>query len=716
MSNYPHVLSNGQLALVVDDEDTARMVASRALTRDGFEVSEASDGETALELLKELSPSVILLDVEMDRMNGFTACEKIRKIARFANTPIIMLTSHDDAESIDRAYRAGATDFASKPINWTLLRHRLLYVMRGAEIVSELASAQRIARMGSWRWMIGEGITRWSVGLRQVTGISMPSDDNLLGIVHPDDRIHLEQGLKRARAKESMVLTHRILRPDGNCRVVEHRAEPLVSHKGNVIGLLGTVHDVTEKEATLERINQLAFRDEVTALPNRRAFRQQLNLAIEHAQRNQQLLAVLFLDIDDFKLVNDSLGHSAGDLLLHAIGKRLQAAVQKSDVSTLMVDAPGKAPIKHAVGVPAARLGGDEFAVLLTGIKQPADAEDVADQILDVLRKPFSVEGQNLIASPSIGIAVFPHDATDSEGLLRNADTAMYSAKRQGKNSRRCYDSALSEAAQRRMLIETQLRGALQNHELALHYQPQICVASSVVVGVEALLRWHSKELGQVGPAEFIPVAEETDLILPIGEWILRTACNQFMQWRTAAIGVPRIAVNISMRQFNQFDFVELVASILGDTGMQCASLELEITESMLAEDVHSAIEKLKKLKALGIALSIDDFGTGYSSLSYLKKFPIDRLKIDQSFIKDIDHDASDVAITKSIIGMARGLSLGVVAEGVESVEHLYTLMELGCDEAQGYLLTRPLAANAFVEWLDDYEARQFPGPVRKSA
>ncbi|MEE9322260.1 MAG: EAL domain-containing protein [Granulosicoccus sp.] len=709
-------LSHGQLALIVDDEDMARMVATRVLTKAGFEVREASDGESALELLNELRPSVILLDVEMDRMDGFTVCEKIRQMAQFANTPIIMLTSHDDAESIDRAYLAGATDFASKPINWTLLRHRLLYVIRGAEVVTELASAQRIARMGSWRWTIAEGITRWSEGLQQVSGVELPVDSDLLSIVHPDDRAQLEHGLRKARSKEPMYLTHRILQSDGSSKVVEHRAEPIISHSGEVVGLMGTVHDVTEREATLERIHQLAYCDEVTALPNRRAFRRQLDVAIAQAHKKQHMLAVLYLDIDDFKLVNDSLGHSTGDLLLRSIGERLQEAVRPTDASAKMCDTPNGTPTGGNEEGPAARLGGDEFAVLLSSIKHPRDAEAVADRILKLLRRPIVVNGRNLIASPSIGIAIYPRDATDSESLLNNADTAMYAAKRTGKNSCRCYDSTLSESAQRRMLIETHLRGALDNDELSLHYQPQICVATSSVVGAEALLRWNSQELGSVGPVEFIPVAEDTGLVLPVGEWVLRTACQQLIEWRSSGIAVPRIAVNISMRQFNQSNFVERVASILDDTGMQRSSLELEITESMLAEDVHKAIEKLQDLKALGIALSIDDFGTGYSSLSYLKKFPIDRLKIDQSFIKDIDHDESDVAITTSIIGMARGLELGVVAEGVESAGHLSKLAELGCDEAQGYLLTKPLAAGDFVEWFKEYEARQPLALLKKSA
>lgn len=710
------VLSHGQLALIVDDEDTARMVATRVLTKAGFDVREASNGESALALLNELRPSVILLDVEMDRMDGFTACEEIRKLPWFGNTPIIMLTSHDDPASIDRAYRAGATDFASKPINWTLLRHRLLYVIRGAEVVSELASAQRIARMGSWRWTIAEGITRWSEGLQQVSGVALPANGDLLNLVHPDDRPQLEHGLKQARGKESMHLTHRILQSDGSSKVVEHRAEPILSHSGEVVGLMGTVHDVTEREATLERIHQLAYCDEVTALPNRRAFRRQLDVAIAQARKNQHMLAVLYLDIDDFKLVNDSLGHSTGDLLLRSIGERLKEAVRLTDVSVKMSDVPVAASAYQADEGPAARLGGDEFAVLLSKIRHPRDAEAVADRILKLLRQPIVVDGRNLIASPSIGIAVYPRDAGDADSLLNNADTAMYAAKRTGKNSCRCYDSTLSESAQRRMLIETHLRSALDNDELSLNYQPQICVATSAIVGVEVLLRWNSRELGFVGPAEFIPVAEDTGLVLPIGEWVLRTACVQFENWCAAGVVVPRIAVNISMRQFSQIDFVGRVASILDETNMQRASLELEITESMLAEDVHSAIEKLQDLKALGIALSIDDFGTGYSSLSYLKKFPIDRLKIDQSFIRDIDHDESDVAITKSIIGMARGLALGVVAEGVESSEHLSTLAELGCDEAQGYLLTRPLSKDDFVEWLNEYESRQALQQLKKTA
>ncbi len=585
---------NDLTALIVDDEATARMVASRALSQMGFSVSEADDGDTALKLLETLRPNVILLDVEMDRMDGFTTCEQIRKSASMTNTPIIMLTAHDDATSIDSAYRAGATDFATKPINWTLMQHRLRYVLRSAEVV-------------------------------------------------------------------------------------------------------------LEKELALRQIHQFAYRDEITNLPNRRAFKEQLADAVANAKTDQNTIAVLYLDIDNFKRVNDSLGHTIGDMLLQFIGNRLRDATLHTEPNLANLQTNDD---QHhdAIDVVAARLGGDEFAVLLSNIKHESDAVDVASRIVDSLRLPFLVEGQTLIATPSIGIAVYPRDATDSTGLLKNADTAMYSAKHQGKNRYRCYDSTLSKAAQRRMLLETHLRYALEHNEFELNYQPQIGMTEFEVVGVEALLRWDSEALGPISPVEFIPLAEETGLILSIGEWVLREACEQFMQWHQSSHPIHRMAVNISMSQFNQTDFVDRVAAIISDTAMVPECLELELTESLLAENANAAIETLQNLKALGIALSIDDFGTGYSSLSYLKKFPISRLKIDRSFICDIAHDASDVAIITSVIGMARGLELGVLAEGVETLDQLNTLIELGCDNAQGYLMSKPLQAEMFVDWLINYE------------
>lgn len=696
-------MQSSALALVVDDDETIRMVARRSLDQIGFTVVEADDGDVALKLLDTVRPDVILMDVEMERIGGFEACAKIRKHRDHRNTPIIMLTVHEDAQSIDRAFNAGATDFATKPVNWALLRHRLRYVMRGAELVSELATAQRVANIGSWRWTFDDGFTQWSDGLRRLLQVGQSANMDFANVVHPEDMDRLNDGLEKAMAKQPMDLIHRIVQPDESVRVVQHRAEPSVDHSGQIVGLIGTLQDVTEREESAVRIQQLAYWDPVTELPNRTAFRERLDQAIAIAGRHNRALAVLYLDIDDFKRVNDSLGHSIGDSLLRAVGERLQQALRDSDSVVLFESVASNSTSDIAPCDEAARLGGDEFGILLTEVVNIHAAIDVARRILELFEAPLTLKGHELIVSPSIGVAAFPKDGEDSESLLRNADTAMYEAKRRGKNGLQCYDTNLSEIAQRRLEMETHLRGAMENGELELHYQPQTAADTGSVVGVEALLRWNSSVLGRIGPMEFISIAEETGLIIPVGEWVLRTACQQLSDWCLAGVEVPRIAVNFSMRQFNQSDFVDRIANILAQTGLDPSRLEVEITESVLAVDARGAVEKLQQLKLIGVGLSIDDFGTGYSSLSYLKQFPINRLKIDKSFIRDIVSDSNDMAITKSIIGLARGLALDVVAEGVETREQLRILQRLGCDEIQGYLLSEPVPASELVVWLNQH-------------
>ena len=677
-------MDGNKLVMVVDDEITARMVAEKALRSFGFEVILADDGIKALEILDEITPSIILLDVEMDNMNGFDTCRHIRQRAEHNDTPVIMLTAHDDPESINSAYRVGANDFAVKPINWALLRHRLRYIKRSCELVSELATAQRLSATGSWRWSEETGFSRWSESLRQLYGMNLNTKAEMLEHTVAADRNLLETGLQNALHGSPMNIIHKVTTVDGATRIVQHRAEPVLSHTGEPIGLIGTVHDVTEREQAMERIHELAYSDDITALPNRRAFQSKLNEAIEQAKHTKLKLGVIYLDLDDFKLINDTLGHSIGDNLL----KKIAESITKS-----LSDLP----------VYIARLGGDEFAVLMHSLEDTDILLTSAERILHQLKQPVVIAPHKLITTPSIGIAIYPDHATSSEILLKNADMAMFEAKRHGKNHIQTYVSTLTDYAQKQLLIETHLRTALEQNEFTVHYQPQMGVRSANIVGVEALLRWNNKELGQVTPFEFIPVAEKTGLITSIGEWVLKTACAQFVEWQKSDLVVPRMAVNISARQFVNPDFIQSVKNVLESTTIQPENLELELTESMLASDANGAIEKLTELKKLGISLSIDDFGTGYSSLSYLKQFPIDRLKIDRSFVKDIDHDISDMAITKSIIGVANGLSLGVVAEGVETDKHLSKLLELNCEEAQGYLFTEPLANLEFIEWYRMY-------------
>jgi diguanylate cyclase (GGDEF)-like protein len=387
------------------------------------------------------------------------------------------------------------------------------------------------------------------------------------------------------------------------------------------------------------------------------------------------MLAVVLLDLDHFKTINDSLGHATGDLLLEAVAVRLAARVRETDT--------------------VARLGGDEFALLLDDTKGPQAAAVVGRALIDALAAPFELVGHQLYVTASLGVACYPQDGSDAESLLKNADTAMYGAKAEGRNNCRFFSQEMNARALETLVLGTSLRLALQRDELFLHYQPQYRLASGLPTGVEALLRWRHPEHGLVPPSRFIPLAEESGLIEPIGEWVLRTACRQMRAWRDAGLPLQRVAVNLSARQFRHPDLLQHVADVLDETGLAARHLELEVTESMVMQHPEDAAAVLAQLKATGITIAIDDFGTGYSSLSYLKRLPIDILKIDQSFVRGVPQDADDVAIIRAIIAMAKSLKLGLIAEGIEDADQRAFLEREGCEVGQGYLFSRPAAADA---------------------
>ena len=442
---------------------------------------------------------------------------------------------------------------------------------------------------------------------------------------------------------------------------------------------------IGEKRLVEDRIWRLAYYDGLTGLPNRELFLEQLNTAIQRTTQTQQSLSVFFLDLNGFKRINDTLGHAAGDEVLRETARRLNAVLRADDCAARFVNS-------NEVAGSVARLGGDEFTVLIEGLSDADEAIVIAQRMVGALSQPLILGEHHLCSRPSIGIARFPRDATDSVGLLKCADMAMYFAKRSPSHEPKHFDESMSEAAVWRMNTENALRDALKNVELSLHYQPQLHLSSDEITGFEVLLRWHNPHLGDVSPVEFIPIAEESGLIIPIGEWVLRTACRQAMQWIASGLHLDRIAVNVSMVQFALPEFPQIVQTILTETGLDPEVLELELTESVLMQEVDTAIRTLKQLKAIGVQLAIDDFGTGYSSLSYLKQFPIDRLKIDRSFISAILSDTNDQAIAGAVIAMAGRMNLQVTAEGVESVEQLQFLRDGQCDDAQGFQISRPMA------------------------
>ena len=441
------------------------------------------------------------------------------------------------------------------------------------------------------------------------------------------------------------------------------------------------------------RIVKLAYFDTLTGLPNREQSKKRLVSALQAAQENQRLLAVLYLDLDNFKRVNDTLGHAVGDQLLCVVAERLRSSLRYGGEGV-----PGASDTARPGDL--ARLGGDEFLVLLPNLRNPEDAGAVAERLIVALREPVQLAMNSLVVTPSVGIAVYPRDGSDAETLLRNADLAMYFAKRRTPGTHAFFDVSMNAHALHRFTIEEQLRGALDRDEFTLQYQPQFDVRTGTVSGMEALLRWNSAELGAVSPAEFIPVAEETGLIHAIGKWVLVNACRQARRWRDEGLPFVRIAVNVSGRQFALAEYPAEVAAILEETGLEPSALELEITESVVMADEVWAQKAINELKQLGISLAIDDFGTGYSSFGRLRHFSVDRLKIDRSFVSSVTECNDDRAIAAAIIAMSRSLRINVTAEGVENFPQLAFLQEQECQDAQGFLLSRPLAAEAASELL----------------
>ncbi|MGE8078880.1 EAL domain-containing protein [Peribacillus loiseleuriae] len=459
------------------------------------------------------------------------------------------------------------------------------------------------------------------------------------------------------------------LRKDGNEFPIELSVATW-KEEGNIY-FSSIIRDITERKHAEEKINQMVYRDHLTGLPNRHLLNDRLTQALDQANENTHIIGIMFIDLDRFKFVNDTLGHAVGDHLLIEVAKRIQACVGKMDT--------------------VCRQGGDEFIVLLPN----TTAEDVtksAQKIVDLFSHTIVLNEHEMIVTPSIGIALYPSDGRDIETLIKNADTAMYRVKEQGKNSFQFYTPDMNEIVSKKMQLEIGLRKALKRDEFIIHYQPQVDVNSGDLIGVEALIRWQHPEWGTISPADFIPLAEETGLIIPIGDWVLYEACLQNKYWQNKGFPPVRIAVNISSRQFQQSNLVEMVSKTLKKTGLDAKYLELELTESIIQDSKH-AISTMHQLKEMGIHLSIDDFGTGYSSLSYLKTFPIDTLKIDQTFTTNIFTDLKDASLVDTIINMAHSLDLKVIAEGVETLEQLQFLQQRQCNEAQGYFFSRPISA-----------------------
>jgi predicted signal transduction protein with EAL and GGDEF domain/DNA-binding NarL/FixJ family response regulator len=696
--------------LLVDDDEVNLLLTAIALRERGFEITEAAGGEQALELLGRWLPDVVVLDAMMPGKDGFEVCRDLRAIPGFQSMPVLMLTGLDDDVSITRAYEAGATDFFVKSSQWSLLAGRLRYLLRSSRTRQELernraklARAQDLARMGSFDWRRGDTLSLSAEGLRAF-GLG-PHDGSsfraLVRLIAPAERKGLLHFLREVLARQSVLTTDlKLTLPDGRERIVHVEAEPEFNELGATAGYTGIVQDVTDRRLAEDRIKHLANYDALTGLPNRRQLLWRAERALEHARRLGHPAALLLIDLDRFKVVNDELGHAAGDELLIEVARRLRSCVRHSEqVVESALEAIGSR--SHRALEAVGRLGGDEFVALLPEVHDEADAERVAERILDAAREPIQLGGKDYFVTASVGIAMFPRDGTSVADLLRNSDVAMYAVKAQGRNDSALYSPNLSGRGRERLEMESALHKALERNELVLHYQPKIDVRSEKMVGAEALMRWQRADK-LVPPGDFIPLAEETGLIVSFSEWAVKEAARQAKVWQLNFGFSDSIAVNLPPRLFERTDLVERIHEAVGTYGVPHDAIQLEITESGLMKDLQNVIPSLHRLKEIGVEISIDDFGTGYSSLAYLTTLPISELKIDRSFVRDLDITSQSSAVVTAIIALARSLGLRVIAEGVETRRQMGALQRLGCNVMQGFLFSRPLPPEEIERWLND--------------
>jgi diguanylate cyclase (GGDEF)-like protein len=706
--------------LVIDDDRLLRGMATKTLRHAGFDVDDAASGEIGLAQFAQGAYDLVLLDVILPGLDGYEVCGHIRAMAQGAEVPVLMLTGLNDTESIELAYRHGATDFITKPINWTLLSHRVRYALR-ASLAAEamrrsresLARAQRLAGMGNWT-VHDDGRMDCSAELARLLGIGADcapchTAEGFLSHVAPGDRARVSGARERLRRDGlPYQLEFMLERRDGATRTVLEQASRVVDERGQTLGIEGITQDITERVQARERIRQLAHYDGTTGLPNQQFFAELAGPALELARRRGTRCAVLHLDLDRFKGVNDTFGRSSGDAVLQTVAERLRAWIRGSDLASVNL-----APVEQGV---LARVGGNAFTLLITGLATQEHAATVAQRLITAIAQPIEVQLQSLVLTASVGIAIFPSDAQDLPELTRAAEQAAYAAKSAGRAQHRFFDEQMNAHATSRLLLEVELRRAITNGELRLHFQPKVDARSGALVGAEALVRWQHPKRGLVPPNQFIGLAEDTGLILPLTDWVLESACSSLRAWRDAGLPELPLSVNLAAASLTGTSLVGKLDALMQRFGLVPAMLTLEVTETMLMRDVESGIALLEALRAKGYGLSLDDFGTGFSSLSYLKRFPLDELKIDRAFVTDAARGGRDGALAAAIVALGRELGLRVVAEGVETPAQKMFLLRHGCTAQQGYLFSRPVPAAPFESMLRERSALPLTGGAENIA
>jgi diguanylate cyclase (GGDEF)-like protein/PAS domain S-box-containing protein len=713
--NDPASLPRSLRVLIVEDTPDDALLLLRVLRKAGFEPEHLRvDGAAAMrDALAANSWDIVISDYTMPEFSALQALEIAKQ--HDVDLPFIIVSGNIGEEVAVGAMRAGAHDY--------LLKHSLARLgpvvareveesaIRHSHREAESRLQSEKARINDILGSLGDMV--WSVGLPdlRMNFINVAAEaildrplSELLGgldiwleeIIHPGDRERMRDYFGHVLRNGASSAEYRILRPDGELRWLLDRARLIVDDKGRKLRIDGIASDITRHKQSQEQIYRAAHYDGLTGLPNRKLMEIRLRQELERARECGALLALLVIDFDRLKTINDSLGHNAGDIVLAELANRMRGVLREEDT--------------------IARIGGDEFVAILSDIRHEAAVEGILGKLAAAIAPAIAIGEHIIHSTASIGVALFPCDGSDGEALLKNADVAMYAAKRAGRDAWRFYAPEMNAASAGLLALENELRGALGRDELELHYQPQVDLGHGRISGFEALLRWRHPVRGLVSPAEFIPLAEETGLIVPIGEWVLREACRQARIWTEQFNPALYMAVNLSARQFAHAGLLQSVAAALADSGLAAANLELELTESMVMHEPERSTGILHELKAMGITLAMDDFGTGYSSLAYLNRFPLDVLKIDRSFVKEIGEGAGDAALCEAIIAMAGALCLEVVAEGVETTAQLGFLAQRHCDRMQGFLFSRPLAAAAATDLMHEKRCLDLPGEAAGSA
>ena len=697
--------------LIVDDEKLHLHSLGELLTQNGHNIEAVNNGDDAIEKLSTNTFGILLLDLNMEGISGDDVMDYIRD--NNINTTIIVVSGESSFEAAENALRHGAYDYIRKPycidnllnsVNNAIKKRELEFhnlAMQTKLQESEKLHRYIVNKSPDIIYMLdAEG--RFSFVNKRIETLLGYKRSEIIGhhyseFIHEDDlnKAMFNFNERRTHNRGGMNLELRLrCRDDNGGKYFCTRALPIeinavgVYNESNLgkkqktkfIGTYGIARDISDRIQAEEIIRFQAYHDMLTRLPNRTLLKDRLNQAISQAKRNNNRLAVLFLDLDRFKVVNDTLGHMIGDQLLQAVSMRLKKCVREGDT--------------------LARIGGDEFTLLLPEVHSRFDSEHVAQKIIAALQAPFSIDGHEFFVGTSIGIAHYPEDGHTMETLIKHADIAMYHVKGNGKNGYQFYSNNMNEIYSRHMSLENDIRRALQNQQFRIVYQPQVNIDNGEIIAMEALIRWEHPTRGTISPCEFISLAEETGLIQPIGEWVLKRACRDLAHWRAAGLTSIRLAVNLSASQLEDENIVEVIVNELEKNHIPPDKLEIEITENILMKDIENGINKLNRISRHGVKIAIDDFGTGYSSLNYLKRLPIDTLKIDRSFIHDMENNEEDSSIIRAIIAMAKGLNLNIISEGVETQQQLEKLREWRCKNAQGFLFGRPMTEQDAIDTL----------------